>query len=50
MAKDKEYREKQKASKQAKILELQQEMRQAYRQKNTKLADEIMEQIRELRG
>ena len=50
MAKDKEYREKQKVSKQAKILELQQEMRQAYRQKNPKLADEIMEQIRELRG
>ena len=50
VAKDKEYREKQKASKQAKILELQQEMRQAYRQKNPKLADEIMEQIRELRG
>ena len=50
MAKDKEYREKQKADKAIKIRKLQEEMRQAYKQKNTKLADEIMEQIRELRG
>lgn len=49
MAKDKEYIEKQKASKQAKILGLQLEMRQAYIQNNPKLADEIMKQIRELR-
>ena len=42
-------REKQKAYKAQKISQLQQEMRQAYRQNNTKLADEIMNQIRGLR-
>lgn len=47
MAKD---RAQQKADKAIKIRKLQEEMRQAYKQKNPKLADEIMEQIRELRG
>ena len=47
MSKD---REKQKADKAEKIHTLQLEMRQAYRQNNPKLADEIMSQIRELRG
>lgn len=42
-------RTKQKASKQEKIHTLQLEMRQAYRQNNPKLADEIMKQIKELR-
>lgn len=47
MAKD---REQQKVDKEAKIKSLREEMRQAYKQNNPKLADEIMKQIRELRG
>lgn len=46
MAKD---REKQKADKAERIHNLQLEMRQAYRQNNSKLADEIMVKIKELR-
>lgn len=47
MSKD---REKQKAAKQEKIYNLQLEMRQAYKDKNPKLANEIMKKIKELRG
>lgn len=47
MAKD---RENQKATKQEKIHNLQLEMRQAYRENNSIKANEIMKQIRELRG
>lgn len=47
MSKD---REKQKAAKQEKIYNLQLEMRQAYKDKNPKLVNEIMKKIKELRG
>ena len=47
MSKD---RAKQKAAKQEKIYNLQLEMRQTYKDNNPKLADEIMQKIKELRG
>lgn len=43
-------REKQKAVKQEQIHTLQLEMRQAYKENNPKLANEIMQRIKELRG
>lgn len=45
----KKNRELQKAAKQEKIYNLQLEMRQAYRNNNPKLANEIMQKIKELR-
>ncbi len=43
-------REKQKAVKQEQIHTLQLEMRQAYKENNPKLANEIMQRLKELRG
>lgn len=43
-------REQQKLEKEAKIKALREEIRQAYKDKNTKLADEIMKQIRSIRN
>ena len=43
-------REKQKAIKQEQIHTLQLKMRQAYKENNPKLANEIMQRIKELRG
>lgn len=43
-------REKQKVSKQEKIIELQKQMRQAYKNGHQEEADKIMDQIRSIRN